>query len=225
MGDSRRLTQLDFDEWVAHVFDHPGEGPIWYHDMESPYWGGPAATTIEYTTRLFETPRAWLDPFTDAQLGRSFWYLIGGSGNNYMEALGDPAVPLDARVRCMRSFVTLFRELFAARCVDQLGHLDREGEYPLNTICYMWWDTITFYPQPDATERRSIDMAALTAMEDILSIDTTCCRESALHGLGHWNRAYPSEVARIIDGFLENATGMADALIAYARAARSGCVL
>jgi len=62
-------------------------------------------------------------------------------------------------------------------------------------------------------------------MADILTIDRVACQESALHGLGHWQRRWPTEVARIIDEFLaRNANARAE-LLAYARSARGGCVL
>jgi hypothetical protein len=66
---------------------------------------------------------------------------------------------------------------------------------------------------------------ALQAMERILLLESIACQESALHGLGHWQRQCPDAVTVIIDRFLKNATGRDPRLVAYAKSARCGCVL
>ena len=62
-------------------------------------------------------------------------------------------------------------------------------------------------------------------MEHILGLGSLACQESALHGLGHWQRQDASEVARIIDAFVLSQTELDPRLLAYANAARCGCVL
>lgn len=58
----------------------------------------------------------------------------------------------------------------------------------------------------------------------LLAIPHDACRESALHGLGHWAHHYP-QVAGIVDEFLSSAPGLRPELIAYAERARIGNVL
>jgi hypothetical protein len=65
----------------------------------------------------------------------------------------------------------------------------------------------------------------LTTMEHILGLSSLACQESALHGLGHWQRQHASEVGRIIDAFVLSQTELDPRLLAYANAARCGCVL
>ena len=62
-------------------------------------------------------------------------------------------------------------------------------------------------------------------MAEILALDSLACQESALHGLGHWQHAYPEEVQQIIDRFLNANKNLRPELAAYARSARTGCVL
>jgi hypothetical protein len=40
----RRLTQLTFEQWLAHALDHPASesGPEWYGDPDTDWWDGPA---------------------------------------------------------------------------------------------------------------------------------------------------------------------------------------
>ena len=66
---------------------------------------------------------------------------------------------------------------------------------------------------------------ALTTMEHILGLGSLACQESALHGLGHRQHQQASEVARIIDAFVLSQTELDPRLLAYANAARRGCVL
>ena len=163
--------------------------------------------------------------YTDEQLNRGFWYLLSNGLSDYMCALADASVPLADRVRCVRSFVPVFENLLAVRCTPHLSHLDEPGAGPLNLAGYMWWDSIPFGVAPTDASGRELGEAALGAMADILTIDRVACQESALHGLGHWQRRWPTEVARIIDEFLaRNANARAE-LLAYARSARGGCVL
>jgi hypothetical protein len=87
----------------------------------------------------------------------------------------------------------------------------------------MWWNLFPIFPQPGSLQ--IICDTALQVMADILALESLACQESALHGLGHWKRAYPSEVQRIIDRFLETQKGLRPELVAYAKSAPSGCVL
>jgi hypothetical protein len=58
----------------------------------------------------------------------------------------------------------------------------------------------------------------------LLAIPHDACRESALHGLGHWAIYYP-QVAQMIDEFLRNTPHLRPELVTYAERARTGCIL
>jgi len=62
-------------------------------------------------------------------------------------------------------------------------------------------------------------------MERILSLPSVACVESALHGLGHAHASYPGQVEQIIDRYLARGRARAAEILAYAQAARCGCVL
>jgi hypothetical protein len=221
----RRLTALSFEEWVRHLFDHPASGPQWFADPEAPFWAGPAAVTLAYTTRLLENPLPPLAGYSDAQLGQGFTYLVSNGGSDCMLTLLDSTLPVADRVCCIRAFTTVFRSLFAPRCTPHLSHRDEPGCGALNGACYMWWDLLPLAGAPDLREHRELDRAALEVMAETLGLDAIACRESALHGLGHWHCAYPREVEATIDRFLDAHAGERPELLAYARSARSGCVL
>lgn len=219
-----RVTDLSFEEWVRHMFDHPVEGARWYEDLEAPYWVGSGAVTIEYVTRLFEQP-AVLSSYDDGQLGQGFWYLVSNGCSDCMFALTDEAVPVGERVRCLASFTNLFRRVFAVRCTPHLAHIDERGASPINLPCYMWWDLLPLVGSPDEPSRRDIDRAALDVMASVVMLDSLSCQESALHGLGHWQGEYPGEIERIVDRFVATHPQARPELLAYAKSARCGCVL
>jgi hypothetical protein len=63
------------------------------------------------------------------------------------------------------------------------------------------------------------------SMGCILGFNSLACQESALHGLGHWQRDRQRQVNAIIDGFLDASPDIDSRLITYAHSARCGCVL
>ena len=198
--------------------------PQWYFDVDATYWDAPADLTVEYITRLFEQTVPLLSQYTDEQLNQGFWYPVSNGCSDMMFALNDESVPLERRVRCLKSFRSIFEKVFAVRCSQHLSHLDEKNACPLNSACYMWWDLFPLGGRPGTPSGRAIQLAALGVMTETLGLDSLACQESALHGLGHWQPSYPLEVKRIVDRFLETNKALRAELIAYARSARSGCV-
>jgi len=220
-----QLESLPFEEWVAHVFDHDVRDPQWYFDSDAPFWAAPAHLTLTHVTRLFSDPAKYLAQFDDRQLNQGFWYLVGNAGSSHMLALTDTSAPLEARIRCVESFTLLFERLFAVRCSNHLSHLNPPAASPLNGACYMWWDIIPFFGAPDDLSRQGLDAAALSVMEETLSLDSLACRESAIHGLGHWQHCYPDRVGEIIGRAMSSPKDWPQELMVYAGKARMGRVL
>lgn len=223
----RQLTQLTFEQWLTHVFDHPAatSGQEWYWDLDADLWNGPHEDTVQFLTQAFENSSVVFQPYSDAQLNQGLWFIVSNACSNHMFALLDPDVPWPAQQRCLRSFHNLFEECFAKRCTPHLSHLDEHGASPLNLVCYMWWDIIPFYGHPDDQAWTEMDNEILGIFESTLQLDSIACQESALHGLGHWHHHYPKRIEAIIDTFVENHTGMREELRRYAMNAYCGCVL
>lgn len=218
-------TDLSFEEWILFTFDHAAEGPVWYHAFDDDVWDGPSELTIAYLMRLFEDPVAALEDYDDGQIGQGFWYLVSNGGGDYLRPLLDPAVPLETRLACIDALPTLFEKLFVPRCSNHLSHLDEPGVSPINSAVYMWWDIAPLGGNLDDEEGAAINNRLLDAMEAILALDSDPCRESALHGLGHWGSAYPERCAEIIDRFLkEKGAALRPEVRGYAVSARGGCI-
>ena len=211
--------------WADSMFDRPVTAPAWYRaDDDLP--DGPApADAVAFLAALCEQAGARLAPYSNAQLNQGFWYLLGSGASGLTLAAHDPTVPTAAWVRCVRAFVPLFAQVFAPRCSPHLGHLDEAGADPLNLACYMWWDLLPLPALPEGPGRAALHDACLDALEAILGLAADPCRESALHGLGHWAAHDPRRVAGAIDRFLAATPAPRPELLAYARGARAGCVL
>ena len=89
----------------------------------------------------------------------------------------------------------------------------------------MWWDLIPITGRPNDPARSVLDQAILTVMESTLQLDSIACRESALHGLGHWQHEYPERVGEIIDRFSMTEPALPERLRSYMINAYVGYVL
>jgi hypothetical protein len=216
------MTSALRDQWIRYVFDRPVTDPAWHFSLDSPYWDLAPEAAAELIAESFENAGVLLQPFSDAQLNQAFWFLLSSGNSNYMFCLTDASVTWAARKRALRSFVRLFRDVMAVRCAPCLSHLDEAGATALNSACYMWWDLIPIGTGDPSDSALHDEVLAVLA--EILDIPHDACRESALHGLGHWAR-YQSGVSGTIDRFLEGSKNLRPELVTYAKQARTGCVL
>ena len=101
--------------------------------------------------------------------------------------------------------------------------LDEIGDLPLKSQAktLRLLEQKTYIPVGEHAER---DATLLQVMDQALGLDSVACRESALHGLGHWHMHYSVETTRIIERFLEGEADLDPDLVAYARSAGTGCV-
>jgi len=210
----------NFEDWVKHIFDHEVRPKHWCFELDAPFFRAEPETILEYTSLLFEDPMPFLSGFTNAQLGAGLWHLISPSHGDDMCALNSEGIDLPKRQRVVRSFVPLFKQLYAQRCSEHLSHIDEPGADPLNASCYIWWDVLPLIPE----KTRELDQAALETMTAILTMDSIACQESALHGLGHMHYCYPEQVRKIVEDFLRLSPGIRPELATYAKRARAGHV-
>jgi hypothetical protein len=144
-GVGENSSTIDLQSWVTWIFDQPVPEPSLYWNTEALGPIAPSAEMLMGMGQLFESPAAMLRPYSDAQLSQGLWFLCGPE-SDVMRALADEGIAWDVPARSIRSFVTLFSDLFMARCTPHLSHLLRGGEpdtfeiTPLNSARYMWWD-------------------------------------------------------------------------------------
>ncbi len=235
------LSDLNFEEWVVHIFDHPVTDPAWYWDMDAEWWHHSHEEAVDYMTKLFEYAGNILVSYTDEQANQGLWYLSSTTISDYFNALHDVTIPIQKRLRCLESIYSLFKQLYTVRCSLHLSHLVRSDEpnptgYSIiNLSCYMWWDNVsTIYTGAiieDYLELYSRTM--LDVLKRILELESIACQESALHGLSHYqsfSRHFREDVTKhevidIISNWLKTHKKIPASLKTYALAARFGGVL
>lgn len=225
------ISDLSFDEWIVHIFDHPVSDPAWYWDANAEWWYRSPEETIDYMTRLFENAGTILAPYSDAQLNISLWYIASSTASEYMGTLQDSSVPIQNRIRCIESMFEFFKQVFAVRCSSHLSNLLRTSEpnpaglSALNSVCYMWWDISPLYGAMEVDNLQIMSETILNVMKKTLELDSIACQESALHGLGHWKRYFPKETHDTIKNWLDKHPHLSEDLKFYAERAQVGRVL
>lgn len=219
-------ADLSYSDWIGYVFDHavPFYGQAWYLEPDADWFHPQPEQAIDYLTRLLEHPEPLVELFADSQIGQGLHYLVDNGAGAYCRFLTDETVLIEARTACIESMSTLFARLFQPRCAPVLSHLDEPGGSELNRVCYMWWDIMPIGATRASPRSDPIQDGCLSEMHEILLLPNPACQESALHGLGHWARAYPEFTAATIDAYLAANPNLRPELVRYAQAARSGCI-
>ena len=217
--------RVSIAEWIAYVFGHEVTDPAWHFDINAPLLDVSRTRAAELISETFENGGELLRPFNDAELNQAFWFLVSSGNSDYMLSLSDASVPFELRRRALRSFIPLFQQVMAARCSPALSHKDEPGASALNSACYMWWDILPLSELAGAEPANAAFTDEVFAvLSELLEIPHDACRESALHGLGHWIMFNPRG-APIVDAFLAREPGLRPELVAYATQARTGCIL
>jgi hypothetical protein len=218
------LQDLSFEEFVEFQFGHAirPHGNPWFFDIDGDWWEPEPRTGVGYLTRLFSNGPEVLRWFSDAQIAQGLDGLINTSAVGDQPWMRDPVTSAEERAAAWEAVALFFAEMLAPRCSPTLGHLSEEGA-ALNNRTYMWWEDYPGLAGPDDPQREIIDRAELACLESILALDSVACQEAALHGLGHWVKEPRCEA--IIDAYIAADRAARPELVAYAKAARSGCIL
>jgi hypothetical protein len=221
----RRIVSASFEEWIAHAFGTPAGGKSRWSDGAEPFWDAAASDTLELLAGTFNDCGAVLKPFTDEQVASGLDYVSNPSFSDIAFAFKNQSVPLSVRTNALGSLRKLYSDCFETRCEPLLSHLNEANGQPLNCVCYMWWDVFPVYAQPEDGSQKETQNECLEVMEFALQLKSDACRESALHGLGHWAYGYPERVQRVIDRFITLNPDARPDLLGYARRAREAGVL
>jgi hypothetical protein len=221
MGVGR--SDLSFDQFVEFHFGC-AVGKPWYFEFDHDWWAPEPRQGIAYLTRLFADGPEALNWFHDDQIAQGLTGLVDAMAIGGQPWMADPVTPAEERAAVWPAIARFFETVLAPKCAPELGHLAREAPPAINTVTYMWWESFPGLVGRDDPQRRLVIDAELDCMEQILGIDSVACQEAALHGLGHW-AGDESRCVEIIDRYLSSGRATLPQLVAYARSARSGCVL
>lgn len=218
------MTDPTYRAWLDHLFDHPDDDPEWYFATGFEFIEIPPPTLAAHALRMFEAPALLMSHYSDQQIASGLKYLIDNGCGGDIRLFSHPPVSQSDRVKLAARIDRVYSQIFAARCTAALGHLSEVPEQPLNMLCYMWWDIIVLEETGDSRLDREFFEALIEAMGRILAIPQAACQEGALHGLGHWGEHAPARAEALIDAYLAENRAARPELVAYARAARTGCI-
>jgi hypothetical protein len=222
----RRIVEASFEEWIGFLFNRPSGDTHWCFDEQDLEWKVPQELTAEYLAQTFEAPQMWMAKFSPQQVADGLAHTWNTSMGDLFRLLVDPTVTWQLQKRVIEALIPLYQHCFSKLCHPGLSHLNECGDNPLNGVCYMFWDVCLLSPQPEDRANRDRDNACLRVMEQTLRIDHDACRESALHGLGHWASSYPSRVESIIQqGLKAVRKRLRKELLAYADNAQIGNIV
>ncbi len=135
----------------------------------------------------------------------------------------DGNIPLQNRASAVRNLEGVF-DYLGRKCLINLNSRRGSPLSPLNELCRDWWDIFPAHPLSVDPERRCLDHEFLAVFEKMASAHSPVIQEAALHGLGHWQHAYPVLIGKTIDAYLERNVKADPLLRKYAVAARQGLV-
>jgi hypothetical protein len=195
------LRALDFDAFVALVFDHPAyEGqeveqhadgsvsfleqppPEWYWEVEWSWDELPADPlhTLALMTELFERAHELPGRFGARQIRQGFNLLLHGAAGAFIDLVWDERLPREPREALLRAVVPLYRWLFDV-------HTDIEY------IPFMFWDVVLgyrldpgadeLYAPPDDPRLQATIVDVIREM--LLVLDGPWSAPAALHGAHH----------------------------------------
>ncbi|MGA9723835.1 MAG: hypothetical protein WBQ86_15360 [Candidatus Binatus sp.] len=220
-----------FDHWVKSIFDRPTVEEAWhasYHDNGRWLEQSPAVG-LEFVTKLFENPLAYLSGYSDEQINQGVYIIVNTSSSDHFCGLVEGDVDLALRRMCIRSLENLSREVFAPRCSDDVWIYTK----PMNEICDLLWDMVvrgveTTERNPDGTLRSvrepDLDKEILDTLARILATPSIACQQSALHGLGHLVD-YAGLGSNVIQQYLDEHPDLRSDLREYALNALVGRVM
>ena len=198
---------IRYAEWLQNVFDSGADRPEFDAQDEN---------IVELVTETLARCGADLAPYTDAQVAQGLDHLFHPACGDVVFSLMARSVPEAKRLRALSAVKILYRDCLAPRCAPVLGHTNQPGGGPLNTLCYMLWDTSPLIGADPATV---IDVLAFA-----LTSPNPAVVESGLHGLGHLHADCPKPVEAAIATYERQASARHPQLRAYARQAAHGQV-
>jgi hypothetical protein len=211
------ISEELYEEWIRFLFDRPDIAglPEWYWDITLEKFPASAEQQVSLIGRTFERSGKDLLKYSEKQVQNGLNYILNNAASNTVMLITQKGVPEDLRIDAVLKMKYLYSDCFAKRCEPALSHLDEPDAGPINSICYMLWDTSPLCQWKDVV---------LDVMEDALYLPNNACIESALHGLGHRFRQDKERVPQIIDRFLSKTKKLRPELRQYAANARIGYV-
>jgi hypothetical protein len=217
------VNRESLEQWIENLFNHQEHEGDWRYslDVDEPEFA--QELILECIIVTFNDFKQYLSRFNDWQLALGLEYIFNNGYSNFVFTFKDISLPINLRLKAIRSIKYLFRDCFDLRCHQSLGHLSELGGH-LNYLCYMLWDISPLTYWVDDHDSIKLYEAVSEVMEYSLYLSNIACIESGLHGLGHIVSYYQPAVG-IIESFIECRPDLDKRLVQYAKQAKTGCIL
>lgn len=143
------------------------------------------------------------EEYSTIQIVNGIRYLIDSSASDFSYSYFSKEVDAGLRKKVIMSMGNLFSNYFEEQCPLVLASDKKKKRSALSSLCYMWWDVLPRHGVPYQEHNKEIDEAILNVLQNILRQSNIACKESAIHGLGHWCSGYPDEVSLVINRNLQ----------------------
>jgi hypothetical protein len=229
-------AELNFAQWLELVWsevnvfstaeaktDRPPRLPL---EARSP----PPAALVGYLAHFFRYPDDTLADYAQADAQHIVFGLSNEIFGEPIHALRNAAVPEALRCSAAEAMADFLCGYMSRHAAPLTANGTHESDHPppewsaFNWLLYMWWDVLPYSGDPAKPHQRTVDAALLGVMRRQLGSTHPGVRESGIHGLGHWQYAYPDEVHAAIDAHLAASVETDPRMLAYARAARRGAI-
>ncbi len=212
---------MTYDEFVEFLFNRADDRKEWYfaEDFVQPEFE--ADVQIDFATRVFTDAEQLARKYTESQFCLGLNYLINPACSSFCYSFVDTSVEEVKRVSVVDSMYAVFKGVFNEKCTELSSEKGAVGPAYFQLSMLHVVGRVSRHGTPHNVDLESTDRAILITLEKIMSLDSLGCKESALHGLGHWYSARPEFVERVID---RNSAQIPMALREYSKNAREGRV-
>ena len=206
------ITQFDFDQFIDFLFarivqPESTRSDRWYFNTRVSF--DPHLVCGHYI-RLFRNAAFLLDRFSRDQVEQGLGALrVRSLSCSVRQLIWNPCLPFSQREECVKSMLPF--------CSDIFRHDS------LKFTASMWWDSFCF-DWECGNRRRSrggedllMQDVLFETLSEVLLIDSSICRGSALHGLEHLH--HPETMA-LIDSVIRGHPELAGELATYATSIR-----
>lgn len=180
-------------------------------------------TRIDFIANLFRNFERHSAHYSEDKVAAGLRRFVHPGWSDEMFLLYDGDIDIPKRAAAIESLAGVL-DYFGKKCPANLNAKRGSKLSPLNELGLDWWDIFPAHPDSDDPARKEVDTAFLSLFRNALESSSPVVQELALHGLGHWQHAYPEEVGGMISAYLSRTPNLDPELKKYAEAAREGMV-
>lgn len=186
---------MTFEKWFDQILACSLEEKS-YSDMR---WDLNDQKQCEFIFKFFSDVENYLKEFSNEDAAKILEFLINPSLSDICYVFLNSNVQLETKRLTIGSIFSVFKDIFNNRCEKKESRNLPVIISPLNNLCYMWWDIFPRHGVPKSPQYTEVDKIILSLLSKLLELNNIACKESALHGLGHWYSGYPEKIISIIE--------------------------